>query len=298
MTLTALITPFTKTGEIDWMSLQNLLRIQLSSEIDGIIGLCTTSETPTLSNQEQLKIAKFILNINQEYQKQIWLGVSGSATNEVKQRMQSFENLEIDGFLISTPSYNKPPQEGMIQHFLELDNFSNKNIILYNVPGRTGVNLHPESVLKILQNSSNIVGIKEACGDLSQIQKLITLTKANFSEFMILSGDDSLTVDIIRSGGDGVVSVSSNLYPNQVAKMVETAFFDENTSRIIEAKLSDFFEDCFIETNPIPIKYYLFLQQIIESDQVRLPLVSMSKLKEQERSSVLIKLPFYEKIEV
>lgn len=284
MTLTALITPFTLESEIDWQSLENLLHFQLSSNIDGVIGLCTTSETPTLSQAEQIKIAKFILNVNQNYNKKVYFGLAGSSTRQVKDDMHNFQALDFDGFLISSPSYNKPPQAGLVKHFLELDKATDREIIVYNVPGRTGVNLQPKTLLEILQSSQNVVAVKEACGDLNQIQEVINLTKENgFPEFLVLSGDDALTLDILDSGGDGVVSVASNLYPNEIAKMVNSANNDIKTARIIEARFSQFFADCFVETNPIPIKHFLQEQNIIQTDQVRLPLVSFSELRKTEK---------------
>jgi 4-hydroxy-tetrahydrodipicolinate synthase len=286
MTLTALITPFTAEAEIDWQSLENLLHFQLSSKIDGIIGLCTTSETPSLTIEEQLEIASFILNINQEYKKKIYFGLAGSSTLAVKSDMKRFQNLDFNGFLISTPSYNKPPQAGLIKHFLELDKVCDREIILYNVPGRTSVNLEPASVIEILKGSQNVVAIKEACGDLSQIRKVIQMANNNgFSDFQVLSGDDALTVDIILSGGTGVVSVASNLYPNEIAKMVNLVNTDIKTARILEARFSQFFSDCFIQTNPIPIKHFLFNQNIIKTDQVRLPLISFTELMETNKIS-------------
>jgi len=278
MTLTALITPFLNDFSIDWISFEKLLILQLTSKIDGLVILATTGETPTLTLEEENQIVTktLELNIMLKANKKIYIGVSDNSTSRVVARIESLNDLEFDGYLIASPSYNKPQQDGLCEHFLACSRATHKNIMLYNVPGRSGVNILPQTVAKIVENTTNIRFIKEASGSVEQIMDLLLLVKTQNLDLKVLSGDDSLTLPILSLGGAGVVSVLSNMLPNETADLVN--FYKENwqKSQEIHFQLLSKMRDCFTQTNPVPIKNMLFNAGIISSNEVRLPLVKMN----------------------
>jgi 4-hydroxy-tetrahydrodipicolinate synthase len=271
MTLTALITPFNEDTSIDFASLEKLLDLQFSSEVDGLVLLGTTGEAPTLLDLEKLQLISFVLNYKQKLasNKQIWLGASDNSTQRVVDKLATFNDLAIDGYLISSPWYNKPNQEGLYQHFVACSGATKKSIILYNVPSRTGVNILPATVLKIAQNCPNIRYLKDATGNLEQMMQTynLLLQKELEGRMQILSGDDALTLAMCKLGAVGVVSVLSNLLPNEVSQLALNQDMDLHYS------LLEKMQACFVDTNPIPIKNMLFEQKIIATNQVRLPLV-------------------------
>ena len=280
MTLTALITPFLENTELDLSSLRSLLEIQLNSKMDGVVILGTTAETSTLSIHEKDVIVQETLSIRQRLgdktkNKKIYVGVGSNSTHEVLERIKNLNQTGIDGYLIVTPYYNKPPQNGLIAHFLACDEVSQKPIILYNVPGRTGVNLLPESVIEIVQNSKNVRFIKESTGDLSQVSDLAYLINSNNLQdrFAILSGDDWATLPILALGGIGLVSVLSNIFPDKTADLVNLSIQKDDQALALNLELLPTMRACFEQTNPISVKKILFEVGEITSSAVRLPLV-------------------------
>lgn len=270
--LTAMITPMKKDGSVDYKQAVALAESLVANGSDGLVICGSTGESATLTFDEKVQLFTEIVNE---------LGgstevIAGTGTNDTAASIaltKAAEKAGVDGIMLVTPYYNKPSQEGLYQHFKAIAENSSLPIMLYNVPGRTNVNLLPETVARLAE-ISNIVAIKEASGDLAQISYLRSITPENF---LIYSGDDILTLPILAVGGCGVVSVASHLVGRRIKSMVE-AFFagrvQEATS--IHLELLELFKAMFITTNPVPVKRSLeFLG--IETGPVRLPLVDLTK---------------------
>lgn len=256
---TALITPFTQDNQVDFESLEKLVKIQVENSIDGIILFGTTGESPTLSLDEKIRIFDFVSKFDLKETKLI-IGFGGNNTLQIIEEMKLFAFTNVETFMLSTPYYNKPTQEGLYQHFsLIIKTFSDKNFILYNIPSRTGVNLLPETIKRIYLSCPNIFGIKEASGNLTQIEELINLIPT----VKVFSGDDNLYPQVMSLGGEGVVSVLSNLYPKEMKE--------------INLPVLEMVPYLFIESNPTPIKFIMKQKGLIKTDSVRLPLVTLSQ---------------------
>lgn len=271
-TFTALVTPFSSKGEIDFKALQKLIDFQIENGVSGIVVTATTGESATLTLKEKQSIIIKAV----EYANGRVPIIAGTGTNETELSLSLTIFAKEQGAsaaLIVTPYYNKPPQDGLYEHFRLIATTVDIPIILYNVPGRTGVNMSAETQLRLAYDCPNIVATKEASGNFDQIMEII---KNAPSHFQMLSGDDSLTLPIISLGGKGVVSVASNLYPKEVSEMVKFALNSKfNKAKEIHYKLLDFINLCFIEPNPIPIKYALSLKGLVR-EVYRLPLLPMT----------------------
>ncbi len=277
---TALITPFLKSKEIDFDSLKKLIEFQVNHGVDYIVLAGTTGESATLETQEVLEIASFSKKLSKI---PIVVGVGSNSTKQVINKMENLSKIGVDGFLVVSPYYNKPSQEGLFEHYSEISKASNKTpIILYNVPGRTAINMNANTVIR-LSKIKNICCIKEASGDLEQMKEVLVRRPQDFS---VLSGDDGMTLDLIRAGGDGVISVASNVIPDKIAEMVDYALggnFEE--AEKINEKFADMFDKLFIETNPIPAKYCLAKMGLCEMEY-RLPMCD----PEEENKKILDKM--------
>ena len=264
----AMVTPFNAKGGVDLPSLQRLTENLISGACDFLVVLGTTAETPTLSEEEQRRVVDFILEVNAK-RKPVVVGLAGNNTSELCKRIESFDLTGVDAVLSACPYYNKPSQAGLIAHFEAVANASSSPIILYNVPSRTGCNLEADSTLK-LANHPNIIAIKEASGDLDQIDAILLNRPTGFKVF---SGDDALTLAMIASGADGVISVIGNAIPDIFGTMVHQALFGQvNEARATHLGLVPLIEAIFKEGNPAGIK--AMLEQIgICDEYVRLPLV-------------------------
>ncbi len=258
---TALITPF-KKGKIDFKSLKKLLRFQLDGEIKGFVVCGSTGETATLILEEKDKLIDFVLS-EVAGQVPIIMGTGTNNTQESYELTKRFSKKKLQGFLLVTPYYNKPPQRGLIEHFAKVAKASSKPMIVYNVPSRTVIRLEVETV-KELSKIKNIVGIKEAAGDLEIISQLVERLPKNFS---ILSGDDETFVPAMERGAHGVISVVSHIIPKLC---VNARSGDQEKIRAISKEI-------FVESNPIPVKWALKQMGVIESDELRLPLVPLDK---------------------
>jgi 4-hydroxy-tetrahydrodipicolinate synthase len=250
---TALITPFEKDGQIDWSSFDKLIDRQIESKVTGIIINGTTGESPTITDEECLKMIKRAKSKSSGK----CLIMAGTGTNNTLKSIEKTKAAEIAGadlVLLVNPYYNKPTQKGLYLHFKTIAESTNLPVMLYNIKGRTGVNLENTTLYKLASEIKNIIGVKEASGDLEQIKSVCELELDNFT---VLSGDDNLTLQIIKGyGAHGVISVASNIVPNEIVKMVELALnnkIDEATE--INNKLNNLFKILFVETNPIPVKY-------------------------------------------
>ena len=265
---TALVTPFTKDGAVDVTALRRIVRHNVDGGIDFLCVLGTTAETPTLSRDEQLMVRKTVLE-EVAGAVPLILGFGGNNTALMAEALQKEDFSGFDALLIVTPFYNKPNQEGLYRHYKALAEVSPQPIFIYNVPGRTGVNILPETVVRLAGECPSIVGIKEASGKIEQIRKLISICPA---DFVVLSGDDALTCDIMAAGGKGVISVVSNMYPGQVAGIVHSP---EVEARKINASVEKYFEPLFREGNPVGIKALLSVKGLC-GNYLRLPLVPAS----------------------
>lgn len=273
--LTALVTPFNSTGLIDYESLDKIIKHQLDGGC-GIVLFGTTGECPTLTNKERIQIMRFIKENFLDNLSDFVIGVGGYNTQECVENVLVSKSFGFETFMITCPYYNKPSQEGLKAHFNHIcQRFGEANFIIYNIPGRTGVNLLPQTFYEICSINLNVVGIKEASGDLNQM----ILVKRLCPNVLLYSGDDSLIIPSLSIGAHGVISVMSNLFPKQINSIIELY----NTSKQSEAfeeylKYDELIRLMFVETNPVPIKFILKTKQLIETDNVRLPLVQMSSL--------------------
>ncbi len=274
---TALITPFQK-GKIDYDRYFKILENQIQSGVAGVVPCGTTGESPTLSYEEHKELIQKTVEVVRG-RIQVIAGTGSNSTAEAIELTESACEDGVDGILSVNPYYNKPTQEGLIQHFTEVAKHSSKPVMLYNVPGRTAVNLTPDTILRLSQ-IPNIISIKEATGDLGQMAKIISITDPNFA---LLSGDDNLTLPVLAIGGTGVVSVVSNLFPRACVDMVSLFQRGEIAeSRKIYFKLLPVFINAFIETNPIPIKAAMSWFGYCENE-LRLPMTSLSQGTAQDQ---------------
>lgn len=263
---TALITPF-KNGEVDYDAFAALVDRQIEAGIDYLVPLGTTGETPCLEDDERIKVLQIAKAHSQGRPV-----VVGGGTNSLQHTIRSMQMLEpygVDAFLIVVPYYNKPTQEGQYQYFKAVAEATEKPIVLYNVPGRTGVNMSAETTLRLAE-IENIVAIKEASGDREQIEKIL----ANAPEgFQVLSGNDDDTLWMMQQGGAGIISVASNVAPKHLAEFTTAIRNGEmEKAEAINAELTPLFKNCFVESNPIPAKAAMHAMGLIENE-LRLPLV-------------------------
>ncbi|MCG6147964.1 4-hydroxy-tetrahydrodipicolinate synthase [Leptospira levettii] len=268
---TAVITPF-RQGKIDYDQYFKILENQIRSGVAGVVPCGTTGESPTLSYEEHKELIQKTVQIVAG-KIQVIAGTGSNSTKEAIELTESACADGVDGILSVNPYYNKPTQEGMFQHFTAIANVSSKPVMLYNIPGRTNVNLLPETVSRLAAHPK-IAAIKEATGDLGQMAKVISLCPPDFD---LLSGDDNLTLPVLSIGGRGVVSVVSNLFPRACVDMVSLYLRgDLEASKKIYYKLLPVFVNAFIETNPIPIKAAMSWFGYC-SNELRLPMTSLSE---------------------
>lgn len=265
----ALVTPFTEDAQVDYEALSNLIEYQINEGADFLCVLATTAETPCLTAEEKSKIKNLIIE-KVAGRVPILMGCGGNCTSQVVETILSEDFTGIDGILSVCPYYNKPTQEGLFQHFRAISAASPVPVVLYNVPGRTGVNLTAETTLRLARECKNIVAIKEASGKLDQIEEIC---KNKPEGFDVISGDDGITSQIIKFGGAGVISVIGNALVKEFGKMVHLALdgnFEEADN--IQNSLSDMCKLLFVDGNPAGIKTLLAHKGLIKNE-LRLPLV-------------------------
>ncbi|MEI6092868.1 MAG: 4-hydroxy-tetrahydrodipicolinate synthase [bacterium] len=283
---TALITPFKNGGEIDYDSLSRIIEFQILSGVDYLVMAGTTGEGVTLEDEELMSLLKFtIKKVNKRIP--VVAGCGGNNTKSLIKKMELLNSLELDAYLVVSPYYNKPSQEGLVKHYTEIAKAaSNIPIILYNVPGRTGGWIMPATVLKLASECNNIVAIKEASGNVNFSMEMYQHVSSKKPEFIFLSGDDSFTLALIAMGYSGVISVVSNEAPKQMKKIVSDAMNgDFNSAAKGHYKLLDLMNVNFIETSPGPVKYAM--KKLGYGDgTVRLPL---SELKNTEKMDEVLK---------
>ena len=269
----ALVTPFNENGKVDYNGLQKLVEFQINNGTNYLVVQGTTGESVTLTNDEKIAVLDYIIEINAG-KLPILLGVGGNCTSDVCNKIKFFSGHKIDGFLSVSPYYNKPSQQGIYEHFKSISNSTSLPIIIYNVPGRTSSNITADTTVQLAKDFKNIVGIKEASGNLEQIMTIILKKPDNF---LVISGDDALTLGHILVGGDGVISVIANAFPKRFSTMVNAAL-NKNLDLAKEKhyELLEIIHYLFVDGNPAGIKYLLKLINIC-SDYVRLPLVGVTE---------------------
>jgi 4-hydroxy-tetrahydrodipicolinate synthase len=287
---TALITPFTEKDQLDEESLRRHLQFQLAQGIEGIVLLGTTGETPTLSEEEKERIIKIGVE-ELKGNAHLLIGTGSYSTRRTIEQTAQAKEWGADGALIVAPYYNKPTQEGLFLHYKMISDQVNFPICVYNISGRAGVNIHTET-LKRIAPLRNIVGVKEASGQISQMADLIESILPEHPDFKVLSGDDSLTLPLMALGGHGLISVTSNLLPATVKKLLDLTLNNDFTNaRDLHYQLSPLFKALFTETNPIPIKAAMNILGKYVGD-CRPPLCSLSPLNREKLEQLLKQLPF------
>jgi len=265
----ALITPFKEDDTVDYEALTRLIDHLVNNGTDYIVTLGSTGETATLSDDEKHNITRLVVErVGRRIP--IVLGVGGNCTNNVLRQLEHLDLHGIDAILSVVPFYNKPSQEGIYQHFKSIAKNSPLPIVLYNVPGRTGINMTAETTLRLAREFTNIIAVKEASGNITQMDGII---KQKPSEFQVISGDDGITFPLIALGAVGVISVIGNAFPKEFSRMVRLALEgDYNNARIIHSRFMELFELLFVDGNPAGVKSMLNMMGFIDN-YLRLPLV-------------------------
>ena len=265
---TALVTPFRKDGSLDEAAVRRLVRRQIDAGVHFVSPCGTTGEAPTLSHSEKIRVVQLVVD-EAAGRVPVLAGAGGYDTREVIELAREYERIGVDGILSVTPYYNKPTQEGLFQHYKAIAESTRLPIVLYNVPGRTGVNLETATVLR-LSALRTIVGVKEASGSLVQMSEIVASAP---SEFFLLSGDDPIAVAVMSVGGRGLISVASNVVPAEMTQIIELAEKgDFAGARKLHLWLLPFLQVNFVESNPIPVKAAMAAMGLLE-EKYRLPLV-------------------------
>ena len=273
-TFTALVTPFDRSGAVDWGALEKLVKIQIENGIDGLVPCGTTGESPTLDHNEHQQVIARVTSWAKKINPDVTI-IAGTGSNSTREAIELTKHAAGEGADYSlqvNPYYNKPSQEGLYEHFISVANASEIPLILYNIPGRTAVKLNFETIQR-LSKHEKIAGIKEATGDLSLMTEIICGTE----NFTLLSGDDNLLLPILAIGGRGIISVCSNVTPRQIAQVTESYLSGEtDQAREIFHAIFPLCQSMFCETNPVPVKYALSEMGLCENI-LRAPLVPLSE---------------------
>lgn len=281
----AMVTPFAEDGQVDYEALGDMVNYVIEGGVDYIVALGTTAETPTLYNSERAVIAMYTAHkINGRVP--LVMGCGGNSTSEVLDQLREFDLRGADAILSVTPYYNKPSQEGLYQHFKTVAEHSPLPVILYNIPGRTGVNMTAETTLRLAREIPNIIGIKEASGNLEQMQQIIDNRPEGF---LVLAGDDGIAIELMERGGDGVISVAANVFPKRFMACINEAKagrYDVAREMWNKTNMDEAVEALFAEGNPVGAKCALSVMGKIGST-MRLPLVPGTEAL-RERFKMLI----------
>lgn len=282
----ALVTPFTADGVVDYNALKRLVLFQLDNGADFLCILATTGEIPTLTAEEKQNIKQLVVELVKG-RVPILMGCGGNNTAAVIEELKTADWHGIDGILSICPFYNKPSQEGLYQHFKAIANATSMPIVVYNVPGRTGINMKAQTTVRLANDCPNIVGIKEASGSLEQVDEIL---KNAPKDFAVISGDDALTYPMVACGAVGVISVIGNALPREFSKMLRLEFNNEfAAARKIHHKFTDLFSLLFVDGNPAGVKAMLSEMGFIEN-VLRLPLVPTRITTKQRISEILKEL--------
>lgn len=269
---TALVTPM-KDGKVNYADLKKLVEYQIAGGIDGILSVGTSGESPTLTHEEHLEVIAKTIEFAAG-RVPVLAGTGANSTHEAVLLTREAEKLGAEAFLHVAPYYNKPNQEGVYRHYAEIASATDKPIMLYSIPGRCGIEISVETIVRLRKAFPNIIGVKEAGGSCDKVSKLV---RSLDPDFIVSSGDDSLTLPFIALGAKGVISVASNWLPKQVTEMVaKMRSGDLAGAQKLHNAMADLFKKFFIEPNPVPAKFAMARSGLIESAEVRLPLVEMT----------------------
>lgn len=283
---TAMVTPFDQDGKVDEEGLRANVKFQIEKGIHGLVPVGTTGECATLSYEEHNRVIEVTVDAAGG-KVPVLAGTGSNSTWEAIMLTKHAKEVGADGALIVVPYYNKPTQAGLYEHYKKIAEEVDIPQVIYNIPSRTGVNMEPETVARLAE-IGNIVGIKEASGNMDQVMRIIDLTRGK--DFSVISGEDSLTLSILGLGGEGVISVASNIVPDRIAKLVDTFMAgDLETSRRIHFELMPLFKAMFIETNPGPVKAAMNMMGMAAGG-LRLPLVEMRPENKEKLRKVLVEL--------
>ncbi len=271
--ITALITPFSKKGKLDQISLKKLIKRQIENGVHGLVPCGTTGESPTLSHDEHDKVIEITVK-EAKRRVPVIAGTGSNSTLEAIRLTKAAEKAGADASLQVVPYYNKPNQIGLFKHFNEIASRTKLPIILYNIPGRSVVNLETETIVRLEKRNKNIIGIKEASGSIKKVKEIISDCS---KKFIVLSGEDSLNLPILKNGGRGYISVTSNLDPKSCSNMYDSFVLGKlKHCSELNKKLSKINKLLFIQTNPIPIKFAMSYLKLCEN-VIRLPLTPLDK---------------------
>ena len=272
---TALVTPFKADGSIDEYGLEKLVTLQIEGGVDFLVPCGTTGENPALTQSEHLRVVELVIR-RADGKVPVLAGAGANSTERSVDLALAARDLGADGILSITPFYNKPNPDGLVRHFeMQADAIEDLPIILYNCPGRTGLNMTAATTLRIARAIPNVVGVKEASANLEQILQIL---RDRLKDFLVLSGDDAWTLPLVAAGADGVISVVSNEIPQLMSEMVDAAMRDDfAAARTVHERILPLMVGNFMESNPIPVKAAMKMLGIIDSDRVRLPLAPMSE---------------------
>ncbi|MDR2980485.1 MAG: 4-hydroxy-tetrahydrodipicolinate synthase [Bacteroidales bacterium] len=282
----AVVTPFTQTGNVDHKSLESIVESLVEGGVDYLVALGTTSETPTLCECEKDEVLRTIIRANAG-RLPVVMGLGGPCTRDIIAMCDNFDFSGVDAILSVTPYYNKPSQDGLYEHYCEIAHHSPLPVILYNVGHRTACNIEFETTIKLAKDCEKIIAIKEASANMNQIMKLV---KHKPDDFLVISGDDAVTLPLLAIGIDGLVSVVANAFPKHFSQIVHLAFenkFDE--ARRWHNDILDITQACFKEGNPAGIKAIMAMQHKIEY-YLRLPLTRISPALAEEYKTLIINL--------
>ena len=279
--MTALVTPF-KNGNIDEEAYARLIQRQIDNAIDVVVPVGTTGESATLTHDEHKRCIEIAVEVCKGTSTKVMAGAGSNSTHEAIDLAKFAQKAGADAILSVAPYYNKPTQEGLYQHYKAIAQAVDIPVLLYNVPGRTGVDIHPETVFRLFDEVPNIYGVKEATGSIERCVELL----AKRPELYVISGDDAINYPIIANGGMGVISVTANLLPDKMAMLVHAGLAGQfDTAKMVNDELFDINKVLFIESNPIPIKAAMYIAGLIDTLEYRLPLVppsaeNMKKIEE------------------
>lgn len=274
--ITALVTPMHENGDLDYNSLEKLINFQIDSGISGLVAVGTTGESATIDFSDHIKLIKFFVK-SADGRVNIIAGTGGNSTEEALLLTKAAKDSGADAALLVSPYYNKPPQEGIYRHHMKIADEVNLPQILYNVPSRTASFIEPETVLK-LSLHENIIGIKDATGDMQNHKKVLDLCKKEIDrdKFFLYSGDDFTSLEFLKLGGHGTISVTSNVVPNLVANICNLINSNYQEAKRLDDSLKNLNKNLFCESNPIPVKWALHQMGMIKTG-IRLPLIELNQ---------------------
>ena len=287
--ITALVTPMNEKGDLDYTSLEKLINFQIDAGISGLVAVGTTGESATIDFEDHIKLIEFFIKISNG-RVHIIAGTGANSTDEALHLTKEAKNLGADAALLVSPYYNKPPQEGIYRHHAKIADEVDIPQILYNVPSRTASFIEPETV-KRLSSHQNIIGIKDATGDMKNLSEVLKLCEEEIQNknFFLYSGDDFSFLEFLKGGGHGTISVTSNVVPEIISEICQLVKNDFSMAKKLDDQIKNLNQNLFCESNPIPVKWALHQMGLIKNG-IRLPLVELNDLFKESVKNSLIEL--------